>query len=87
MMLENKSSAFPFQPFSVTAEDNRRRSKFLFKDYNGADVDNKKCWVINLRPFLWWRYDFGRSLIDHFNSEINLTLGTRINWTGILNKA
>ena len=43
MMLENESSAFPFQPFSVTAEDNRRRSKFLFKDYNGADVNNKKC--------------------------------------------
>ena len=77
MMLENESSAFLFQPFSVTAEDNRRRSKLLFKDYNGADVDKKKkCWVINLRPFLWWRYDFWRSLIDHFNSEINLTLGT-----------
>ena len=77
MMLENESSAFLFQPFSVTAEDNRRRSKLLFKDYNGADVDKKKkCWVINLRPFLWWRYDFWRSLIDHFNSAINLTLGT-----------
>ena len=42
MMLENESSAFLFQPFSVTAEDNRRRSKLLFKDYNGADVDKKK---------------------------------------------
>ena len=26
--------------------------------------------------------DFWRSLIDHFNSEINLT---HMNWTGILN--
>ena len=36
-------------------------------------VNNNKCRAINLRPFLWWRYDFWRSLIDHFNSEINLT--------------
>ena len=43
MMSENESSAFPFQPFSVTAEDKRRRSKFLFKDYNGADVNNKNA--------------------------------------------
>ena len=38
--------------FFVTAEDNRRRSKFLFKDYIGADVNNNKCRAINLRPFL-----------------------------------
>ena len=28
---------------------------------------------------------FPTQSIDHFNSEINLTLGIHMNWTGILN--